>query len=199
MVLMSFTELESKTLMAVATASIEHGLTHHRALTVNPEDYSPKLREERVSFVTLKIQGQLRGCMGALVATRPLISDVAIHAYAAAFSDPRFASLQSSELPQLDVHISVLTVPEPMAFTSEADLIRQLQPGVDGLIIKDGWYRGTFLPAVWEALPEPQEFVRQLKHKAGLPMNHWSDSLTIQRYTAESIFFDTTTQTYRCV
>jgi AmmeMemoRadiSam system protein A len=188
MALMSFTEQQGKTLLDVAKASIKHGLAQRSPLTVNPLDYPSQLGEVRASFVTLKIHHNLRGCMGTIVAFRPLVSDVAYHAHAAAFSDPRFSPLQPSEFPDLDIHISVLSVPEPIYFNSEEDLIRQLRPGQDGLIIQEGIHRGTFLPSVWESLPEPREFLLHLKQKAGLPPTYWSNTLTVQRYTTESIF-----------
>lgn len=187
MALMSFTEPQGKILLDVAKASIEHGLAHRSPLTVNPLDYPPPLREVRASFVTLTIHHQLRGCIGTLTAIRPLISDVAYHAHAAAFSDPRFAPLQHSELRHLEIHISVLSLPAPLHFTSEADLLHQLRPGIDGLILKDGPHIGTFLPSVWESLPNPRDFLQHLKQKAGLSPTYWSNTLTIQRYTTESI------------
>lgn len=184
---MSFTEPECKLLLKVATASIEEGLSHQQPLTVNLQDYPPAFSVPKATFVTLEIRHQLRGCMGTLTAYRPLINDVAENAYAAAFSDPRFPPLQRPELSALDIHISILSTPEPMTFTSEADLLYQLRPGIDGLILSDGPYRGTFLPSVWESLPEPVNFLRYLKQKAGLSPHHWSNTLTVQRYTTEYI------------
>jgi AmmeMemoRadiSam system protein A len=95
--------------------------------------------------------------------------------------------LTETEFPKLEIHISVLNKPEPMQFESEADLISQLRPNIDGLILSDRGHRGTFLPSVWESLPEPQDFFTHLKMKAGLPANHWSDTITVERYTVESI------------
>jgi len=115
-----------------------------------------------------------------------LVEDVAENAWSAAFRDPRFPPLTAAELPGLGIHISVLTPPQPMHFTSEADLLRQIRPGVDGLILQDGWARGTFLPSVWESLPRVADFWTQLKHKAGLPAHHWSADLRVFRYETES-------------
>jgi uncharacterized protein len=184
---MSLTKEEGETLLQVARQSIEFGLDKGKPLLVEARDYVEALRPVRATFVTLEIQNNLRGCIGTLVASYPLVTDVAYHAYAAAFSDPRFPKLQDHELPLLDVHISILNEAEPMSFDSEADLIGQLRPGVDGLILSDGPYRGTFLPSVWESLTEPQAFFQHLKQKAGLPPNHWSKTLKVERYTVESI------------
>lgn len=140
----------------------------------------------RATFVTLEIGGALRGCIGVLEAIRPLVVDVARNAFAAAFEDPRFPRLTRAELPRLDIHISVLTPPEPMHFDSEADLLRQIRPGIDGLILEDRGRRGTFLPSVWEQLPKPDEFFEHLRHKAGLPGGYWSETLIVSRYTTES-------------
>jgi hypothetical protein len=173
------------TLLEVARVSIQHGLDHGQALAVNLNEYPAILREQRATFVTLEIRGQLRGCIGALAAYQPLVQDVATHAYAAAFEDPRFPELRVNELPRLDLHISVLSPPERLSFGSEAELLAQLRPGVDGLILHFRHYRATFLPAVWEQLPDPYVFLTQLKQKAGLPLDFWSPELQAERYTAE--------------
>ena len=173
-------------LLDIAEASIRHGLDYGRPLSVSPGDYQDSLRAPGACFVTLNRSGQLRGCIGSLSAHRPLVEDVADNAYAAAFSDPRFPPLREEELEGLDIHISILTPAEPMRFDSEADLLRQLQPGVDGLIMEEGFRRGTFLPSVWEQLPSPDLFLTHLKQKAGLPTNYWSDTLRVSRYTTIS-------------
>ena len=196
MVLMSSTETLSPAdraaLLEVARASIQHGLGHGQALAVHPADYPEALRPPRATFVTLEIGGQLRGCIGTLVARQPLVQDVAVHAFAAAFEDPRFSELRENEFSKLELHISVLSPPEALHFASEEALLAQLRPGVDGLILQFHHYRATFLPAVWEQLPEPYLFLAQLKQKAGLPLNFWSPELSIERYTTE-YFGDTDT------
>lgn len=173
------------TLLEVARASIRHGLRHGRALEIDPADYPETLRPPRATFVTLEIGGRLRGCIGTLVAHQPLVRDVAIHAHAAAFEDPRFPELRPDELPQLDLHISVLSPPESLRFDSEEGLLAQLRPGMDGLILHFRNYHATFLPAVWESLPDPYVFLAQLKQKAGLPLDFWSPELRAERYTTE--------------
>ncbi len=173
------------TLLDAARASIEHGLRQRQALEVHPGDYSAALRPLRATFVTLEKAGQLRGCIGALAAYQPLVQDVATHAYAAAFEDPRFPEVQRAEFPALVVHISVLSPPEPLHFASEEELLAQLRPGEDGLILQFRHYRGTFLPSVWEHLADPYVFLAQLKQKAGLPLDFWSPELRVERYTTE--------------
>ena len=176
---------DQETLLRVAADSIRHGLDTGRALSVNVEDYSPALQQAGASFITLTILRQLRGCIGMLTATRPLIKDVAENAFAAAFEDPRFPSLTEAEYAQLEYHISILNPAEPMEFESETDLLQQLRPGIDGLILEDRGRRATFLPSVWESLSMPPEFLQHLKQKAGLPADYWSDSLQVQRYTVQ--------------
>ena len=173
------------TLLEVARASIQHGLRHRQALEVNPGDYPESLRPLRATFVTLEKGGQLRGCIGALTAYQPLVQDVAAHAYAAAFEDPRFPELRMEEFSALEVHISVLSPPEPLHFGSEDELLAQLRPGEDGLILHFRHHRGTFLPSVWEHLADPYVFLAQLKQKAGLPLDFWSPELQVERYTTE--------------
>lgn len=174
------------TLIQIARRSIEHGLAYGRPLVVTPSEYQRDLKAVRASFVTLKSAGQLRGCIGHLDAVQPLVVDVAENAFAAAFRDPRFTPLRDAEWPDIDLHLSILTVAEPIHFRDEADLIAQLRPGEDGLILQDGPNRGTFLPSVWDSLPEPLDFLAQLKSKAGLAANHWSTQMQVSRYRTES-------------
>ncbi|MEN8166624.1 MAG: AmmeMemoRadiSam system protein A [Pseudomonadota bacterium] len=175
-----------RTLLRIARESILHGLDKAQALEVHAIDFSSELQVERASFVTLNRFGQLRGCIGHLEACMPLVEDVAENAYSAAFRDPRFPSLARNEYADLDIHISVLTPAEPLAFTSESDLLKKIRPGIDGLILVDGLAKGTFLPSVWASLPKAEDFLRHLKHKAGLAENHWSETLKVYRYETES-------------
>ena len=177
---------ERAILLDIAARSIAHGLEHQRPLDLDPAEYPEPLRAIRATFVTLERHADLRGCIGVLDAFRPLIVDVAQNAFAAAFEDPRFPPLRAAEYPELTLKISVLTPAEPLVFGSEADLLDQIRPGVDGLILRDGGQRGTFLPSVWEQLPHPRDFLAHLKRKAGLPMGYWSDRLQVLRYGSES-------------
>jgi hypothetical protein len=173
-------------LMRVARQSIEHGLRQGCALIVQPADYPESLRPRRATFITLEMEGNLRGCIGTLEARDPLVVDVAEHAYAAAFQDPRFPPLRQEELARLAVHISILSPSEPLEFSSEDELLRQLRPGIDGLILRLGHHRATFLPSVWESLPAPRLFLSHLKRKAGLSPDFWSDAIEAERYVTES-------------
>lgn len=190
MVPMPFTELaedEKQDLLDIAWQSVKHGLEHGRALKVDPKDFTDALQAHGACFVTLHRLGQLRGCIGSLEAYRPLVTDVAEHAFDAAFHDPRFPALRADEYDSLELEISILTPPESMHFSSEQDLLDQVRPGVDGLIIEDHGHRGTFLPAVWESLPKKEDFFSHLKQKAGLPANYWSETLKVSRYGAVKV------------
>ena len=173
-------------LLQVARDSIAFGLQHGRPLPVAPNDFPEALQVPRATFVTLHEDGELRGCIGTLEVHQALVKDVADNAFSAAFRDQRFMPLRSEEFPRLDIHISVLSPAEPMTFRDEADLLAQLRPGIDGLILTASGHRGTFLPSVWDSLPRPEAFLRHLKGKAGLPAGYWSPDLRIQRYTTEA-------------
>lgn len=186
---MSSTELSAAdrtTLLRTARASVEHWLAHQRALPVELAEYPPSLRADGASFVTLTIAGQLRGCIGTLEAYRPLIQDVAENAANASGHDYRFKPLTREEYPHIHIEISILSAPQALVIEDEADLLRQLRPGVDGLIIAHGDKRATFLPAVWEKVPHADVFLRELKAKAGISGRE-QGRLAAWRYTAESI------------
>ena len=186
---MSSIEIEDnyqQLLLDLALLAIRYGLAHGKVIEVDEGDYPEPLREHRATFVTLKHQGQLRGCIGTLEAYRPLVKDVAANAYAAAFSDPRFRPVTDAQLPDLKISISILMPSEELSFENEVELIGQLRPGVDGLILQEGSYRGTFLPSVWESLPDKHQFLEHLKRKAGLATDYWSDKIRVYRYTTQS-------------
>ena len=172
-------------LLQIARDAIRQGLAKRGEDVRLPEEMPAELMEQRATFVTLEMDGHLRGCIGMLEAFRPLAEDVAQNARAAAFEDPRFPAVSEKEVDALEIHVSVLTPPEEISFSSEADLIRQIRPGMDGLILQEGYHRGTFLPSVWEQLADREMFLAHLKLKAGLPAAHWSDTLQVFRYTAE--------------
>lgn len=183
---MTYSESEKQTLRDIARKSIEHGLAHGTLLPIHSSDYPPTLREKRATFVTLHKYKNLRGCIGILDAVSQLVEDVSEHAFAAAFRDPRFPQVTHDEIPHLEISISILSPSEPIAFLSEADLMEKIRPGVDGLILKIGLQRATFLPSVWEQVASVHEFLTHLKLKAGLPADFWSDKIEILRYTTES-------------
>lgn len=174
------------TLLGVAIASIEHGLANGVPLRPDLDHFDAMLRDRRASFVTLKIAGELRGCIGKSRACNPLVADVAENAFAAAFEDDRFAKLPGPDIDALDVEVSVLSEPARLRFSGELDLLRKLVPGTDGVIFEHGAHRGLFLPEVWKALPEPGDFLAQLKIKAGLPADFWSNGITVMRFTTAS-------------
>ena len=182
---MSFTKLndnDKKTLLDIAKKSIYYGLKNQCASPIDLNTYSPLLNEHGASFITLNLNHQLRGCIGTLEAFQPLVKDVAEHAYAAAFKDPRFSPLTEKEFESLEVHISVLTKSTAIEFTDEKDLLSKLQPGVDGLILQETFHKATFLPSVWEQLSTPKDFLDHLKIKAGLDKNYWSKNINVFRY-----------------
>jgi hypothetical protein len=178
------------TLLHVAASSIEHGLRHAQPLAVTAGDYPHALRNAGASFVTLSDAGRLRGCVGSPEAHRPLIEDVAVNGFAAAFRDGRFPGLAPDERYSLRVSVSVLSPPQPLQFADEAELLVQLRPGRDGLIINSNGRRALFLPQVWESLGEAHEFVGHLKEKAGLARVHWASDFRAWRFAAESISTD---------
>lgn len=181
-----YSDTERQQLLATADAAIRLGPEHHTAPS-NHQTLSKKLLLHRACFVTLRYHDALRGCIGSLTATEPLIDNVAHNAHSAAFNDTRFEPVNAEELEGLTIHISILSETQAIEFSSEQELLLQLRPGIDGLLLSDGHYRGTFLPSVWKQLPAPDDFFRQLKIKAGLVEDYWSDSLKIERYTVESI------------
>jgi len=177
-----------RSLLQLAKAVIQQAAAHGgRPPNLNINSPLPRpLLAQRATFVTLSINGQLRGCRGSIAPQRSLIHDVADNAWQSAYGDPRFPPLSPAELERLDVHISILSTPRRMAVASEADLVRAIQPDVEGLVIRDGDRKSLFLPSVWAQIPDPLAFVRQLKLKAGLPADYWSDRFEAFRFEAES-------------
>ncbi len=166
-------------LLPLARAAIAHalGLRHPGA----PD--APWLDEPGASFVTLTQQGLLRGCIGSLQARRSLRVDVQSNAVAAALHDPRFSPLRPQELAHTAIEVSLLSPLEDLPAADEAEALTRLRAGIDGVVLSWGACRGTFLPQVWEQLPEPAQFLAQLKRKAGLPADFWHPQLKLQRYT----------------
>ena len=166
-------------LLPIARAAIgrELGLGHVASET------APWLLEPGACFVTLTRHGELRGCIGTLQARRTLLADVKANAMAAAFHDAHFSPLIAQELEHTGIEVSLLSPMQVMTFASEADALAQLRPGIDGVVFEFGARRSTFLPQVWEQLPDPGQFMAQLKHKAGLPASFWSSEVRLQRYT----------------
>ena len=173
--------------LEAARFGVRFGLEHGRPPRVElGAGLSPTLTARRASFVTLSLDGRLRGCIGSVIAHRALLVDVVDNAWKAAFGDRRFAPLTAEEAGRLEVSVSILSTPVPLDVADEADLLARLRPDVDGLILQDGDRRGIFLPSVWSGLPKAESFVTHLKRKAGLPADHWSGTLRVSRYTTES-------------
>jgi AmmeMemoRadiSam system protein A len=181
---------ERRELLALARASINSALSNGgpagQLVPFTQTLLTPELTVRRSSFVTLRLGAELRGCCGTLDAPRPLAEDVWRNAWAAAFGDYRFPPLTAAEWPRVSLHLSLLTAPEPLAVTTEEELLAALRPSVDGLILESATGRATFLPAVWEQIPDALHFVRQLKMKAGWSAGYWSPHIRAWRYTTES-------------
>jgi len=158
------------------------GIAEELGLPARGEASHAALGQAGATFVTLKRAGQLRGCIGSLRPMRPLGVDVRANAIAAAFSDPRFPPLAVFEFQELTVEVSLLSATERVDVVDEDDLVARLRPGLDGLIIEYGHRRATFLPQVWDALPDPREFLAALKRKAGFPADFWSPQMNVSRY-----------------
>ena len=166
-------------LLPIARASIARALGRtHAAL----ED-AQWLLAPGACFITLKQAERLRGCIGTLRAHRPLLDDIKANAFAAAFSDPRFKPLLADELELTQVEVSLLSPLEPLSFAHEQDALTQLRPRVDGIVFEYGHHQSTFLPQVWDDLPEPDDFLAQLKYNAGLPPDFWDLEVKLTRYT----------------
>lgn len=169
---------QGQTLLPIARASIARALGRSH---VASED-APWLQTNGACFVTLTRQGELRGCIGSLEARRPLLADVKANALAAAFHDPRFLPLEAHELERTEIEVSLLSAMQEMPFSTENDVLSQLQPGIDGVLLEFGRHRGTFLPQVWAQLPSARDFLMHLKRKAGLPHDFWAQDIRLYRY-----------------
>lgn len=178
------TAAEQQRLLAIARRSIGTGPHDYDGGRQGAEGWTPALHAKRAVFVTLTQSARLRGCIGTIEPVAALATAVADSAHSAAYRDPRFPQMRVDELEKTAIEISVLTATEPLAAASRDALLAELRPGVDGLLLEDGRHRSTFLPKVWEQLPEAREFLGQLLAKAGLPADHWSPSLRVHRYRA---------------
>ncbi len=166
---MRLTLEERQTLLKLAREAITRAVHRQELPPVDLNAVCEALQRDGASFVTLTKRGELRGCIGSLEPRRPMVLDVRENAVAAAFHDPRFPPVRPEELDDLHVEISVLSVPQPLPYDGPDDLIAQLRPGVDGVVIERGWNRATFLPQVWEKLADPHQFLERLCLKAYLP------------------------------
>jgi len=181
------TEEEGKYLLSVARQTIEERLLGQEGQAQSDADLSPKFSENRGTFVTLTENGALRGCIGHIIPQESMIQGVRENAINAAFRDPRFSPLSREEWKKVKVEVSILTNPKSLDYTDADDLLNKLRPGIDGLIIKKGFNQATFLPQVWDQLPDEKEFLRHLCLKAGLNRDAWKhDRLEISVYQAQA-------------
>lgn len=164
---------ERSILLQLARQAIEDYLKNGRKRPIKIDEFSERLQKDGATFVTLTIHGELRGCVGALEAYQPLVEDVRDHAIAAAFDDYRFPPLRYEELKDIEIEISRLTAPQPLTYTDAADLIKKIRPNIDGVILRDGYRKATFLPQVWEKLPDGEIFLSHLCQKMGADPNLW--------------------------
>jgi len=187
---LNLTERDKKFLLKLARESIKYYLERQDLLTVSAEElkrYSPTLLEKLATFVTLTEYEQLRGCIGHLEAIEPLYQDVIENAVNAAFFDFRFLPLDKKELNLIKIEISILTKPQPLDYQTPEDLINSLRKNIDGVIIKKGPFEATYLPQVWEQIPDKEEFLSSLCVKAGLPSDIWKkEKLEVKIYQVES-------------
>lgn len=170
------TDEEKQILLQLARESMEYAVKGRKLPPLDTSSLSARLRENGASFVTLTINDELRGCIGALEAYQPLAEDVREHAIAAALEDPRFRPVAESELSRIKLEVSRLTAPRLLEYSSGEELLVKLNPHVDGVILKDGRRRATFLPQVWEKIPNPVEFLNHLCEKMGARPNLWRDT-----------------------
>ena len=164
---------EQQLLLRMARQAMECGVRHEKIPPVDEAALLPHLRENGASFVTLTIRGELRGCIGGLEPRQPLIEDVREHAIAAALDDPRFPPVEEDELSRIQIEVSRLTPPLLLEYKDAADLLSKLRPHVDGVILRDGFRRATFLPQVWEKIPDCAQFLNHLCWKMGAEENAW--------------------------
>lgn len=180
------TENERKLLLQVAREAIEDAVQGRPLRPLDWESIPPRLKEDGATFVTLTLNGKLRGCIGTLEAHQPLIEDVREHAIAAALADYRFPPVRPEEVNRLKIEISRLTRPQPLDYDSPLDLILKLRPGIDGVVLMDDGRRATFLPQVWHSLPDAENFLDQLCLKMGAPRKLWRlKKLTVLTYQVE--------------
>lgn len=174
-------EVRARALVAIARTAIASTTP-----PMPPLDWAEAwLREPGAAFVTLRLDGELRGCIGSIEPRRALGDDVAHNAHAAAYRDPRFPPVEPAEMPRLGLEISVLSPREPLAAATESEALRRVRPGVDGLYLEYRGLSATFLPQVWEGLPDPRDFLGELRRKAGLPRSFWDAEVRLSRYTVE--------------
>jgi AmmeMemoRadiSam system protein A len=182
-----FSNSEQQWLLSLARESIGFNLKSRRPYPVDPDLLTPALVEDRACFVTLSLDGQLRGCIGHLEAIQPLYKDVIENSVSAAFGDSRFPPLNEEEMDRVEIELSILGKPTDLPYKDADDLVKKLRPGKDGVVLGKGIHCATFLPQVWEQIKAPEGFLSRLCIKAGLDSEEWrKGKLGIQTYSVES-------------
>lgn len=178
-----YTKEEKDFLLKLTRRTIEHFFDAKEKLKIADEEVPfDQLKEKRAAFVTLTQNNNLRGCIGSLEPAIPLYEEIIDKSFSAAFRDPRFIPLAKEELAKTKIHISILTVPRPLSFQDQQDLLRKLIPKKDGVVLKKGINSATYLPKVWEELPAKEDFLTSLCHKAGLPIDTWKKKIEVLTY-----------------
>jgi AmmeMemoRadiSam system protein A len=181
------TEEEGRRLLSVARETIQQKLFNSENQGLADSQVSPKFSERRGTFVTLTLDGGLRGCIGHIIPQESLLEGIRVNAINAAFRDPRFRPLSRKEWERVKIEISILTEPKPLPYTGAEDLLGKLRPGIDGVILKKGMHQATFLPQVWEQIPDKNEFLTHLCLKAGLDMDAWKkEKLEVSTYQVQA-------------
>ncbi len=179
--------MDNNSLLELVRSSINEEFDKTTCVDISLKEKYPELKEQRATFVTLNLNGNLRGCIGSLLPQRALFDDIVYNAKAAAFKDPRFPPLSQDEFKNIEIEISILTIPTPLSYKNTSDLKDKLKIGIDGVILKEGSYQATFLPSVWEQLPNFELFFAHLCQKAGLSKNCLENHPQIFIYQAEKI------------
>jgi AmmeMemoRadiSam system protein A len=180
-------EDEGNYLLKVARSTIKKRLNNEEQPQIDWKDLPEKFQEQLGTFVTITIDGNLRGCIGHIIPRETAIEGIRENAINAAFRDPRFPPLTREEFDHIEIEISILTAPEELRYTDADDLLNKLRPGVDGVIIKKGYHEATFLPQVWDQLPDKEEFLSHLCMKAGLSHDSWrKEKLQVSTYQVQA-------------
>jgi hypothetical protein len=179
--------MDNSSLINLVKSSIKERFENSNLVDNSLKENYPELNEDRATFVTLNLNGNLRGCIGSLLPRRSLFDDIVSNAKAAAFEDPRFSPITPDEFENIEIEISILSIPTILEYKDSEDLKSKLRVGIDGVILKDGFYQATFLPSVWEQLPTFELFFSHLYQKAGINQNCLENHPEIYIYQAKKI------------
>ncbi len=184
---MDLTHQEQSLLLELSKQSIDYGVVYGKPMELDSSIYSKRLRREQATFVTIELNNSLRGCIGQLRPIQPLVNDIVANSFSAAFKDPRFSAVTKNEAKNLNITLSLLNEPKELDFEGKENLFQRINIGSDGVIINDLGKTGVFLPVVWEMFPDPEEFFKKLKEKAGIPSNKWSSTLKVLTFSVDII------------